>query len=157
MTFGANGGVLNTPGTNQTADQVAPVEILHGINTPNKGGSPWFSLASFAQPNGVVFGNSGRNIVSGPGFFNLDASIFKIFAVTERMKLEIRGESFSVTNTPQFSNPATSLTSGNYGYVTGAGGGRGMQLGANAQLLISFRYDWWARDAAVAGPLCVAH
>ena len=130
MTFGADGSQLNTPGSAQTADQAGPFQVLGGINTPSKGGSPWFLQSSFVQPTGVRFGTSGRNIASGPGFFNLDASIFKIFSVTERMKFEIRGESFGVTNTPQFSNPTTAVNNSNYGYVTGAGGGRGMQLGA---------------------------
>src|ERR1035441_1938163 len=129
MTFAANGTSLNTPGASQTADQVAPVTKLYGINTPSKGGSPWFSMASFVQPTGVRFGSSGRNTLSGPGFFNADLSIFKIFAFTERIKMEIRGESFSVTNTAQFSNPTTDVSNANYGYITGAGGARGMQLG----------------------------
>ncbi len=130
MTFGASGGSLNTPGTNQTADQVAPVTLLYGVNTPSKGGSAWFSQASFVQPTGVRFGSSGRNTFSGPGFFNADLSIFKIFNFTEKVKMELRGESFSATNTPQFNNPTTDVSNSNYGYITGAGGGRGMQLGA---------------------------
>jgi hypothetical protein len=131
MTFAANGSSLNTPGSTQTADQVAPVTILHGINTVAKGGSAWFSQASFVQPTGVRFGSSGRNTLSGPGFFNADLSIFKIFNFTEKMKMEIRGESFSVTNTPQFQRPNTDVSNSNYGYVTAVdGGGRGLQLGA---------------------------
>jgi Carboxypeptidase regulatory-like domain/TonB dependent receptor len=130
LTFGANGSSLNTPGSPQTADQVAPVEVLGGINTPSKGGSAWFSQASFVQPTGVRFGTSGRNIFSGPNFFNADASLFKIFNFTERMKMEVRGEAFSVTNTPQFSKPQTDVSNSNYGYITGVdGGARGMQLG----------------------------
>jgi hypothetical protein len=131
MTFAANGSSLNTPGAAQTADQVAPVTILHGINTVAKGGGPWFSQASMVQPTGVRFGSSGRNTLSGPGFFNADLSIFKIFNFTEKMKMEIRGESFSVTNTPQFQRPQTDVSNSNYGYITAVdGGGRGMQLGA---------------------------
>ena len=129
MTFAANGNSLNTPGSSQTADQVAPVTILYGINTPAKGGSPWFSQSSFVQPTGVRFGSSGRNTLSGPNFFNADASLFKLFNFTERVKAELRAEAFSVTNTPQFNNPTTDVSNSNYGYITGAGGGRGMQLG----------------------------
>jgi hypothetical protein len=130
MTFGANGTALNTPGARQTADQVSEVTKLYGINTPARGGSPWFSLASFVQPTGVRFGTSGRNILSGPGFFNLDGSIFKIFNFSERIKAEIRGEAFSATNTPQFSRPTTDVSNSNYGYITGVdGGARGLQLG----------------------------
>ncbi|HWC96141.1 MAG TPA: TonB-dependent receptor [Candidatus Sulfopaludibacter sp.] len=129
MTFGANGGVLNTPGTPQTADQVGPYKVLGGINVPSQGGSPYFLQSSFVQPAGVRLGTSGRNVVSGPGFYNLDASIFKILAINERIKAEIRGESFSVLNNPHFSNPDTGVTDQNYGYITGAGGARGLQLG----------------------------
>jgi hypothetical protein len=133
VTFGANGGQLNTPGVPQTADQVGPYEVLGGINTPSRGGSPYFLQSSFVQPTGVRVGTSGRNAASGPGRFGLDASLFKIFAVNERIKLEIRGEGFAILNTPQWNNPTTDVSSSNYGYVTGAGGGRSLQLGAKVQ------------------------
>jgi hypothetical protein len=125
MTFYADAGSLNTPGSPQTADQVAPATKLYGI------GTPWFTRSSFAQPTGVRFGTSGRNILSGPNFFNADASLFKTFNLTERAKLEIRGEAFNVTNTPQFSRPVTDLTNGAFGFVTGVdGSARVMQVGA---------------------------
>lgn len=102
----ANSGALNTPGETQTANQVAPVQILHGAP-----GQPWFSTASFTQPGGTgVFGSSGRNILSGPGMFRIDLSMFKTFAFTERIKMELRAESFDLTNTPAFSNPNASCS-----------------------------------------------
>ena len=130
------GSSLNTPGESQTANQVAPVQIQHGINA----GNPWFSQASFTQPTGAVFGTTGRNILSGPGLFSLNLSLFKDFKVTERIGVQLRCETFNFTNTPEFSNPSTGLTSSTYGYVTGTigsgtgvngtGGGRAVQLGA---------------------------
>ncbi len=129
LTFGANGGVLNTPGTPQTADQVGPFTVLGGINVPNQGGSPYFLQSSFVQPSGLRLGTSGRNIASGPGYYNLDASLFKIVSIKEKIMVEVRGESFSVLNDPHFSNPDTNVADQNYGYITGAGGGRGIQLG----------------------------
>jgi hypothetical protein len=138
----ASGSSLNTPGETQTANQVAPVQILHGINT----GNPWFSTSSFTQPTGVTFGTSGRNILSGPGLFALNLSLFKNFKIRERANIELRAETFNVTNTPQFTigtgsgNGNTTTTSSTYGYVTstigsgtgvnGTGGGRALQLGA---------------------------
>ncbi|HYW48483.1 MAG TPA: TonB-dependent receptor [Bryobacteraceae bacterium] len=137
----ANGGALNTPGETQTANQVAPVQILHGIGP----GNPWFSTASFTQPVGAgVFGTSGRNILSGPGMFRIDLSMFKTFQVTERFKMEVRAESFDLTNTPAFNNPNNSCCSSNnanFGVITGTVGsgtgvngigafGRYLQLGA---------------------------
>jgi hypothetical protein len=136
MTFTANGSSLNTPGETQTADQAGPVQILHGINV----GNPWFTTASFTQPTGVRFGSSGRNILSGPGLFALNASISKGIRLTERFKAEVRLETFNLTNTPEFNNPSTSLTSATYGIVNstlgsgtgvnGTGGGRAVQLAA---------------------------
>ena len=135
LTFTANGGTLNTPGTPATADQVGPYTVLGGINTPARGGSAYFLQSSFVQPvynpSPGVFrvGTSGRNITSGPGYYNLDGFVFKIFAINEKMKMEIRGEAFSVLNNPHWNNPETNVSNANYGYVTGASGGRGMQLG----------------------------
>ena len=129
MTFTADGSQLNTPGSPQTADLVGQYRVLDGINTPSKGGGAWFLQSSFVQPTGVRFGSSGRNIASGPGFFNL-ASLVKIFAITEKYRLEIRGKSFGPTNTPQFNNPQTAVNNSTFGYITGAGCGRGIELGA---------------------------
>jgi hypothetical protein len=133
----ASGSSLNTPiGETQTADQVAPVQILHGINL----GNPWFSTKSFSQPTGVAFGTSGRNLLSGPGLFALNLSLFKSFKIRERAALELRCETFNATNTPQFGNPQGSYTNSSFGFVTstlssgtgvnGTGGGRAVQLGA---------------------------
>jgi hypothetical protein len=134
-TVGASGSSLNTPGETQTANQIAPVTYPKGINV----GNPWFSTSSFAQPTGVAFGTSGRNPFTGPGLFALNASVFKNMSIRERVNIELRLETFNVTNTPEFSNPSTSITSSTYGYVTGTigsgtgvngtGGGRAVQLG----------------------------
>ena len=132
LTIGG-GSALNTPGSTQTADQVAPVQILHGINI----GSPWFTPTAFVPvtQNGV-FGNTGRNYFDGPGFFDLDASLVKVIRFKERDSFEIRGEAFGVTNTPQFGGPGTGANNYNpdpskntFGVITSAGGGRTMQLG----------------------------
>jgi len=135
-TVGASGSSLNTPGETQTANQVGPLQILHGINV----GNPWFSTSSFTQPTGAgIFGSTGRNIFSGPGLATLNLSLFKNFKISERFNMEFRAETFNFTNTPQFANPNTSITSSSYGYVTGTlgsgtgvsgtGGGRALQLG----------------------------
>jgi hypothetical protein len=134
LTFMGNGGTLNLPSSSQTADQVAAIQTPGGINT----GNPWFSKSSFAEPVGLRFGTSGRNIWSGPGLFSLNGAIFRRIDLTERYVLELRAEAFNLTNTPQFANPNTSLTSSSFSYVTstlssgtgvnGTGGGRAAQL-----------------------------
>lgn len=131
--FTANSTSLLAPGNTQTPNLVAPVQILHGIGTTN----PWFSASSFAAPAAATFGNVGRNYLSGPGFFNLDASLAKSIRFTERYNLDLRLEAFGVTNTPQFffaSNggtaAGTTLGSSSFGDITSATGGRTLQLGA---------------------------
>jgi hypothetical protein len=106
---------LLAPNNTQTPNLVAPVQILHGVGP----GNPWFSTSSFAAAAGSTFGNVGRNYLSGPNFFDLDASVSKAIRMTERFNLELRLEAFGATNTPQFSFASTN-----------ASGGRVLQLGA---------------------------
>jgi hypothetical protein len=63
-------------------------------------------------------GNAGRNLVRGPGFANLDLSLFKEFAIRERARLQLRLEAFNLTNTPHFANPNTDMSQGSFGSIT---------------------------------------
>src|SRR5216684_8335741 len=124
---------LLAPNNTQTPNLVAPVQILHGVGP----GNPWFSTSSFAPAAGSTFGNVGRNYLSGPNFFDLDASVSKVIRMTERFNLELRLEAFGATNTAQFffagnGGSAAGLTrnSNSFGQITNASGGRVLQLGA---------------------------
>jgi len=131
--FTASSSSLLAPGNTQTPNLVAPVQILHGVGL----GNPWFSTSSFAAPTGTAFGNVGRNFLSGPNFFNLDASLAKSIRFTERLNLEVRLEAFGATNTPQFffgsgngTVAGVTLGSSSFGQITNATGGRQLELGA---------------------------
>ena len=137
FTVGSAGTSVNSPGNTQTADQVVPeVKILGGHGT----GESYFDPNAFAPVTAVRFGNVGRNTLRGPGFFNLDGGITRTFTLTERYKLQFRGEAFGVTNTPQFGNPGATVsnaarnadgsirTLGGYSEILGAGGERQFQL-----------------------------
>jgi hypothetical protein len=98
---------LNSPGNTQTADQVLPeVKILGGTGR----GHSYFDPNAFMPVTQVRFGNTGRNILRGPGLVNLDASVFRNFQVNERFRLQFRAEAFNVSNTPSFSNPAATAS-----------------------------------------------
>jgi outer membrane receptor protein involved in Fe transport len=115
--FTANGTALNAPASTQYPNQIAPFRVMGGIDT-----ALWFDTSAFVQPKGNgVLGNMRRYQFSGPGLFNLDAAVFRNFPIREKMGLEFRAEAFSVTNTPHFSNPSTSITSSTYGRITGTG------------------------------------
>ena len=48
----------------------------------------------------------------------MDASIFKIFPIHERLKLEFRLEAFNVTNTVWFGSPGTTVATSSFGVIT---------------------------------------
>jgi hypothetical protein len=107
FTVTTSGSSVNTQGNTQTADQIkGTVQILggHGV------GQSYFDPLAFKAVTDVRFGSSGRNILRGPGVFNLDSSLFRNFKITERFGLQVRMEMFGVTNTPQFGNPATTVS-----------------------------------------------
>jgi hypothetical protein len=60
-----------------------------------------------------TYGNFGRNVLYGPGLYNVDFSVFKNFSIRERAKVQFRGEFFNVLNTPAFSNPNATLPAPN--------------------------------------------
>ncbi|MEO5923308.1 MAG: TonB-dependent receptor [Bryobacteraceae bacterium] len=93
----------------------------------------YFDTAAFSDKNlgATQPGNAGRNIVRGPGFANVDASVFKNFLIRERFTLNLRLEAFNATNTPHFANPNTDLSQGQFGSITQTvGNSRILQLAA---------------------------
>jgi hypothetical protein len=126
LTLTGGGSSLLAQGNTETLDQIGEVSIIGGIGPIT--GQPacaalscdYFDPRAFTGvPTGQArFGTTGRNIIRGPGFFNLDASIFRDFKLTERFKLQIRAEEFSFTNTPHFANPGTSWPSSTFGQIT---------------------------------------
>jgi hypothetical protein len=111
----------NCPGNGNYANVLGATSILGGIGP----GQKWFDTTAFAAPPPNTFGNAGRNIVRGPRLSNYDMSIFRNFPITERTRLEFRGEFYNLTNTPHFASPSGSLTSGNFGEISSTLGGYG--------------------------------
>jgi hypothetical protein len=107
FTVTAPGGSLNAAGQTQTANQILPTVAIYG---GHDSGDPYFNTLAFAAPTGPVLGNTGRDILRGPGTFNMDANISRTFAIKELMKLQIAGEAFNLTNTPSFGQPGSGYT-----------------------------------------------
>ena len=148
ITGGGNTSVA--PGNTQTADQVGPIRILGGIG-PITGQAAcaatdmschYFDPTAFASvPSSQNrFGTSGRNIMRGPGYVNLDASLFRDFKITERVRFQFRMEVFGVTNTPHFSNPGTTVTNATtLGVITSTFNPSGQMPGSGGE-----RWYWFA-------------
>ena len=93
--------------------------------------SSYFNASAFCKipvvgaVNGVGgatgYGNSGRNILFGPGQFNWDMSVAKLTRVggiREDATLEFRFEGFNVFNHPMFSNPGTAVGTASFGVIS---------------------------------------
>jgi hypothetical protein len=117
FTVTSSGASLNAPANTQTADQVkSDVVKLGGIGP----GHPYYDPTAFAAVRDVRFGTTGRNILRAPAIFNTNLSLFRSFAVGERLQLQARAESYNFTNTPHFGAPSANVSSGNFLVITSA-------------------------------------
>lgn len=98
---------------------------------PNPDVNQWYDVADFPPvPTGTfAFGNSGRNILDGPGRIEVNLTLFKNFAVREKTTLQFRWEVFNVLNHANFGLPVNAVNAPNAGSITSADNGRLMQLG----------------------------
>ncbi len=94
----------------------------------------WYNVAVFSQPSPYTFGNSGRNILFGPGWKDVDLSLektFKISAFDKNSALEIRGDAFDSFNSSNFGMPNANIGTSAAGTITTANTSRNIQLGAH--------------------------
>ena len=83
----------------------------------------WFDTTAFARPPAGRFGNSGVNILEGPGLHMHDLTLGKTFPITERLKFTLMAAAQNVFNQPNFNNPGASLSApGTYGVITSTRG-----------------------------------
>lgn len=67
--------------------------------------SGWFNPAAFANPAAGTFGSAHRNTLIGPGYSNVDLSLGKEFPMTEKIRLQVRGDAFNAFNHVNYANP----------------------------------------------------
>ncbi|HLK21748.1 MAG TPA: TonB-dependent receptor [Bryobacteraceae bacterium] len=94
----------------------------------------WFNPDCFPLPTGYAFGNSGKNVLIGPGQVNGDMSLRKIFTITERVRTEFRTEFFNAFNHPNFAQPDNYITDG-----PGATGTITSTAGVNRQIQMALK------------------
>ncbi len=73
-------------------------------------------------------GTLGRNALRLPGFWEVDLSMAKTLAVTERLRLQLRADFFNALNHTNFSAIGTNITAATFGRFTGTRGARTGQL-----------------------------
>jgi len=107
------------------------VQTLTGGNNQPVTGNFYFDPTPgkiFAVPASNRYGNSGPNVVRGPGRHNWDLSLFKNIRATERINLQFRAEAFNVWNHASFRNPNMNSSSRDFGTISDAGPPRLIQL-----------------------------
>ncbi len=95
-----------------------PVAANPGCAAPSQVQTPrnWFNPCAFVAAPGR-FGDLGRDTLIGPGFSNLDFSLLKEAAFTERQRLELRAEFFNIFNHPHFDLPNGNFDSSAFGQL----------------------------------------
>jgi hypothetical protein len=102
------GGDLNTGGP------VLPDRIADGrLGDGQRSRARWYDPMAFtrvtcnipARQDLCRYGSAGNAIMESPGQKNLDFSLFKNFALQEKLNLQFRSEFFNATNTPYFGTP----------------------------------------------------
>jgi outer membrane receptor protein involved in Fe transport len=120
--------------SNDLAQATRPDRIANGAltnPTPNK----WYDVTAFpiVPDSAFRYGNSGRNILDGPGSMAINLALSKGFTLGERAKAQFRWEAFNATNHSSLSLPAVNIDKSNAGSITKARAARVMQLGLRIQ------------------------
>jgi hypothetical protein len=141
-------------GATLTPDLIGPITIFGNVRHQDASGNfvncavsdttcQYFSATSFGPVTGTPrYGTAGRNILRGPGFFDLDTGLLRNFRITERVSFQFRVNAFAVTNTPNFGNPNLSLGTLNFGVITSTASGP--QFSSEAGNLTGQRTFWFA-------------
>ena len=120
-------------GNNDNADVAGNWARPSGANQLQQ----YFNTAAFRIAAPGTYGNTGRNILRAPGRENIDMSIFKMFPIAERLRLQFRAEAFNIQNRANFliqpANAGTTATfnvnSPNFGKILAADDPRVFQFG----------------------------
>ena len=101
--------------------------LLRDPNIPvdQRSTARWLDLSAFSAPAAGSYGTSSKGVIKGPGSQVVNVGLAKQFSIGERavIRWEITGTNFF--NTPNYTNPGTTITSlAAAGVITGAGGNK---------------------------------
>jgi len=135
--FTARNGTPFTPlmGTDNLSGALSgswrPNRIASGkLTQPNI--NEWFDTSAFVQPTAYTFGNSGRDILYGPGFSDMDFALSEKFPISklgEGGSLTVKAETYDTFDSPNFGLPNASIGTSTAGTITSALNNRLLQFG----------------------------
>jgi hypothetical protein len=118
---GASNGLANRP------DLLRNPELPGNFNDTNsQAGVLWFDPAAYINPAPYVYGSSPRSLSQfrNPGAVIIDLSVIKTISLTERWKLQLRGEAFNAPNHVNYGFPNRTFSAGANGLNSNAAFGR---------------------------------
>lgn len=103
VTISRSAGLL----PDQNSASIQRPDLLSGVSIDGDrdGDRGFLNPAAFGLPARNVYGNAPRNVGRGPGQLQFDLSLNKVFAITERHKLEFRMDGFNIFNHSQYGQP----------------------------------------------------
>jgi hypothetical protein len=122
-------------------------DLVPGVSLIPAGGSTvgdWINAAAFAAPALGTFGNAGRDILIGPGLWQLDFGLDKRIAITERYGLQLRAEVFNLFNRAQLGAPQSNLSAGpgEFGVITQPVNTTPIGAGTPRQIQFALRFEF---------------
>jgi hypothetical protein len=90
-------------------------DLVPGVSLSPPGGkgvAHWINPAAFANPAGE-FGTAPRNLLRGPGTWQIDIGAAKTIPFGERLQLQFRSEFYNVFNHPQLGQPQSTFNPSN--------------------------------------------
>ena len=124
----SNGADANLDGTNNDRAKLVGNPVL-----AENSSLEWFNIAAFTRnpviTGSPVDGNSGRNLLSQPGFRTVDLAVFREFRFREKYGMEFRAEATNTFNMVNLNAPNSTVGSSTFGQISSAGSMRQLQLG----------------------------
>jgi hypothetical protein len=99
---------------NQRPDLVPGVSIYPAHQTIDN----WFNPAAFAVPAAGTWGNLGRNVGRGPGYYEIDTALEKKASITERLAVKFEVQAFNLLNHPIYGDPASDISASSFGVIS---------------------------------------
>ena len=121
--------VISHNSSNSNSGFLRPDRLCNG-SLSNRTRLEWFNPSCFVDPQIYTFGDSARDILTGPGTENWNMSLFKNIIVTEGKELQLRLETFNTFNHVNWGIPSETVDLAGAGVISSAKAGRVVQLAA---------------------------
>jgi len=144
--FSIGGGGGNTSGTFLGRERADVTGQPYNVHQGDKDAwlQHYFNAAAFVPTAAGTYGNSGRNILAGPGTNVCDLGVYKNIPFKERYKVQFRMQMYNAFNRAHLGLPNNNVAAGSAfgqitstaGYNEGSGGGQEQaQFGYPARIM----------------------